>query len=109
MTELTPAQSADVIQYLYRGENDETRRRGWKDRVSIGHAAIRATRAGHSPLPDARPLLTLAEMSQGLASIDGSITTGASGHDDARLDHLADTRGISYEQARRLLALEPRA
>lgn len=44
MTELSPSQAADVIQWFHAAENAETRQKGWKDKVTLGLAALHAAR-----------------------------------------------------------------
>lgn len=66
---LTPQQAADVISWYHGSINHEYIERGWKAKVSIGQAAIRAT-LGNVPEHFASgmngPLLTMAEAGQGV-------------------------------------------
>ncbi len=71
MSELTPSQAADVIRWVHDGENKETRRHGWKDKVSLGLAAVHATKVVPGLEPQGGgPLLTHREASVGLQYAD---------------------------------------
>lgn len=66
---LTSWQAADVIQYYHAGENQRSRERGWRDKVSLGQSALHTTMTRHSIQPNTEPLLTLDEMDAGLRYI----------------------------------------
>lgn len=108
---LTPEQAADVIHYFHDGANQVAREHGWRDKVSLGHAAIQTTSQEHTILPGGSPMLTFREMGAGLNYITDQAEQPAQpaaeeSKSDAyynKLDELVDKRGISYSQARRQL------
>jgi len=78
MTELRPSQAADVIQWFHAAENDETRQKGWKDKVTLGLAALHAARV--VPGLETRQgdaLLTHREASMGMEYIEGPTPSAA--------------------------------
>lgn len=104
-SQLTPEQAADVVRYYHDGENRYARDRGWKDKVPLGLAALHAAQPEHSILPDNRPLLTYAEMGQGVEYIEQQSKAGEqpdiTPEQQTAIDHIVDTQGCSYEEARR--------
>lgn len=102
---LTPEQAADVIRYFHNGENREARQRGWKDKVSLGEAAMHASFKSYSLLPNGEPMLTIKEVADGLDFIDHQAQAQVELSDksddyDKALDELVDKKNISYAQAR---------
>jgi len=97
---LTAEQAADVIRYYHTSENQRSRERGWKDKISLARAAIRASSPEHSILPDGQPALTQKERVSGLAQIENPPKTDE--YYD-RLDELVDKRNIPYDEAKRIL------
>jgi len=93
---LTAKQAADVIRYYHDNENSRERMWGWKDKVSLGLAALHATRSRHSILPDGQPTLTADEMGDGLSHIKHPLKSPGY-HNEA--DIRVNERGISYVKA----------
>lgn len=103
---ITPEQAADVIRYFHNGENREARQRGWKDKVSLGEAAVHTTFKSHSLLPDGEAMLTDKEMGAGLDYIQNPPESKKSEAYDKELEYRVDSRGISYDLARREMDAE---
>jgi hypothetical protein len=97
---LTPKQSVDVIRYFHDGENRVARQNGWKDKTSIGQAAMYTISARHSILPHKTPMLTAEEMNEGLDYIDHPPKSDAY-YEEA--ERRVDMKNISYDQAYREL------
>lgn len=109
-SELTPEQSADVIRYYHAGENDASRKSGWKDKIALGRSAIHTTKTSETILPEGGSVLTSAEMGRGLAHITGAageakVVSMARNIDDS-IEDLVDKRGFSYDAARRVIGLD---
>lgn len=102
-TLLTPEQAADVIRYFNFAENEERSRRGLLGGVAMGLSAIHATKAEHSFLPDSKPLLTRQEMGAGMDLIEKQEEDEPEFTEDEwrRIEHIVDTRGVSYDKAKR--------
>lgn len=63
---LTAEQAADVILYFDAWENGKARENRWPDKTPLAQVAIRASLPSHSILPDKKPMLSHAEMKEGL-------------------------------------------
>lgn len=104
MSELKPAQSADVIKYYHDGYNAEARSNGWKDKVPLGESAIRTTLASETLLPGGQKgMLTAKEMGEGLEYLEGKNVPAI---DEEELERMVDTGLFSYYAARRILEAE---
>lgn len=99
-TQLTHEQAADIIRYYHDSDNAETRTHGWKDKVSIGQAAVRTTLESHSILPDGKAVLSPGEASKGFAHIEDPSKTDEYYR---RWDKIVDKRNIPYDEAKRIL------
>ena len=104
--ELTPVQAADVIKYYHDGENREYRAKGWKDKIKLGEAALHTTQRKHSILPDGEAPLTQQEVSEGTNYILSPPEPEKSEAYNTELERRVDTRGISYDEARREMDAE---
>lgn len=97
---LTAAQAADVIRYYHAGDNERARANGWKDKISVGRSALRATGTVDTILPDGQAPLTKKEMYMGLNHILNPPKSDA--YYD-KLEKLAEKRNIPYDEARAIL------
>ncbi|MDX2776100.1 hypothetical protein PV379_01865 [Streptomyces caniscabiei] len=102
-TILTPEQSADVIRYYHTGMNHERREKGHAHALALGYAALCTTLPNHSVLPDAKPALNVQEIKEGLEYIKNP---PKSDEYYDRLDQIVDRQNVSYDDARRIVALE---
>ncbi|MGE5298695.1 MAG: hypothetical protein ACM3KF_01515 [Acidobacteriota bacterium] len=98
-SELSPQQAADVIRFRHNAANKEAREHGWRDKVSMGHAAVQAQLPRHSMLPDEQPMLTPQEASAGLKHIDMPQITAwpvePTADEWARIEKLNDTMPLA--------------
>lgn len=110
---LLPNQSADTLRYFHTFENSEYRARGWEDRVSLGRSAIHIANIACNLQPDGKhePLLNIKEAGEGLDYLKQNPPTKNQPIESApkseayyiELARRVDTRGISYDEARREL------
>lgn len=97
MNKLSPGQSADIVNWMFRHENKNPIKYGSKIKKSLTHVSLMATMSRYSPLPDGSPLLTYKEADEGVKFLQEQEKRD---EDAGKIDRIVDTQNVSYHEAR---------